>query len=96
MHAFRDNKATFLLATPAAARGLDLPAVSHVYNLSPPADAIEYLHRAGRVGRIGANVPGPRAMPVPTCTVHCQVHALEHDSGLDNIRNGFSFMYHLW
>lgn len=58
MHDFRDNKATFLLATPAAARGLDLPAVSHVYNLSPPADAVEYLHRAGRVGRIGASTPG--------------------------------------
>lgn len=58
MHAFRDNKATFLLATPAAARGLDLPAVSHVYNMGPPADAVEYLHRAGRVGRIGASVPG--------------------------------------
>lgn len=58
MHDFRDNKSTFLLATPAAARGLDLPAVSHIYNLSPPSDAVEYLHRAGRVGRIGANVPG--------------------------------------
>ncbi len=54
----RDNKATLLLATPAAARGLDLPAVSHVYNVTAPADATDYLHRAGRAGRIGSPVPG--------------------------------------
>ncbi len=58
MHAFRDNKASLLVATPAAARGLDLPAVSFVYNVGPPADASDYLHRAGRAGRIGASVPG--------------------------------------
>ena len=58
LHAFRDNKATFLLATPAAARGLDLPAVSHVYSLDPPGDAVGYLHRAGRAGRIGSTVRG--------------------------------------
>ena len=58
LHAFRDNKANFLLATPQAARGLDLPAVSHVYNLDLPQDAVTYLHRAGRAGRIGSPVPG--------------------------------------
>ncbi|CAL8467542.1 g7080 [Coccomyxa elongata] len=58
LHAFRDNKATFLLATPSAARGLDLPAVSHVYNLDPPEDSVQYLHRAGRAGRIGSPVKG--------------------------------------
>ena len=58
LHAFRDNKASFLLATPQAARGLDLPAVSHVYNLDLPQDAVTYLHRAGRAGRIGSPVPG--------------------------------------
>lgn len=58
LHAFRDNKATFLLAAPSAARGLDLPAVSHVYNLEPPGDAVGYLHRAGRAGRIGSPVKG--------------------------------------
>ena len=58
MHAFRDNVATFLLATPAAARGLDLPAVSHIYNLGCPEDTTEYLHRAGRAGRIGSPVRG--------------------------------------
>jgi superfamily II DNA/RNA helicase len=58
LHSFRDNKATFLLATPSAARGLDLPAVSHVYNLEPPEDGVAYLHRAGRAGRIGSPVKG--------------------------------------
>ncbi|KAK9909664.1 hypothetical protein WJX75_005823 [Coccomyxa subellipsoidea] len=58
LHAFRDNKATFLLATPSAARGLDLPAVSHVYNMDPPEDSVAYLHRAGRAGRIGSPVKG--------------------------------------
>lgn len=57
MHDFRDNAATFLLATPAASRGLDLPAVSHVYNLGCP-DATSYLHQAGRAGRIGSPVQG--------------------------------------
>jgi superfamily II DNA/RNA helicase len=58
MHAFRDNKASLLIATPAAARGLDLPAVSFVYNTSAPSDATDYLHRAGRAGRIGSGVSG--------------------------------------
>ena len=58
MHDFRDNAATFLLATPAASRGLDLPAVSHVYNLGCPPDATLYLHQAGRAGRIGSPVQG--------------------------------------
>lgn len=71
MHDFRDNKSTFLLATPAAARGLDLPAVSHIYNLSPPSDAVEYLHRAGRVGRIGANVPGGDLTRLACCAEAC-------------------------
>ena len=57
LHSFRDNKANLLLATPAAARGLDLPAVSHVNNVAPLKDATEYLHRAGRAGRIGSPVP---------------------------------------
>jgi superfamily II DNA/RNA helicase len=58
MHSRRDRAASLLLATPSASRGLDLPAVSHVYNLGPPADAREYLHRAGRAGRIGSTTGG--------------------------------------
>ena len=58
MHAFRDNETTLLLATPAASRGLDLPAVAFVYSLGSPADATDYLHRAGRAGRIGSPLNG--------------------------------------
>ncbi|GIL51789.1 hypothetical protein Vafri_7708 [Volvox africanus] len=58
LHSFRDNKSTLLLATGAAARGLDLPGVSHVYSLGSPPDATQYLHRAGRAGRIGSTSGG--------------------------------------
>lgn len=66
LHSFRDNKSSLLIATPQAARGLDLPAVSHVYNLGPPEDPVEYLHRAGRAGRIGSPVGG---MVLPSLTI---------------------------
>ena len=89
MHDFRDNKATFLLATPAAARGLDLPAVSHVYNLSPPGDAVEYLHRAGRVGRIGASVPGQW----PCLALPLQLHS---DSQVSPTQSVFSGIHSAW
>lgn len=52
--AFRDGGASLLLATPAAERGLDMPAVRFVYSLGPPSSANAYVHRAGRVGRVGA------------------------------------------
>jgi superfamily II DNA/RNA helicase len=58
LHAFRDGAASLLLATPAAARGLDVPAVSHVYCVGAPASAADYIHRAGRAGRIGSTTSG--------------------------------------
>ncbi len=68
MHAFRDNETTLLLATPAASRGLDLPAVGFVYSLGAPADATDYLHRAGRAGRIGSPFNGAAASCARTQT----------------------------
>lgn len=68
LHSFRDNKSSLLIATPQAARGLDLPAVSHVYNLGPADTPTEYLHRAGRAGRIGSP-PGGECCSVPSCAV---------------------------
>ena len=55
---FRDHAASLLLATPAASRGLDLPEIAYIYNLDPPSTAVDYVHRAGRAGRIGSSSPG--------------------------------------
>ena len=44
----------FLVATDVAARGLDIPELSHVIQYEPPEDHEGYIHRAGRTGRAGA------------------------------------------
>lgn len=49
----RAGKLQVLVATDLAARGLDLPNVSHVFALHPAADSDYYVHRAGRTGRMG-------------------------------------------
>lgn len=49
----KKGKATLLLATDLAARGLDIPDVDTVFNLDLPEDAKTYLHRAGRTARAG-------------------------------------------
>jgi ATP-dependent RNA helicase DeaD len=45
----------FLVATDVAARGLDIPALSHVIQYEPPEEVEAYIHRAGRTGRAGAS-----------------------------------------
>ncbi|MEW8956235.1 DEAD/DEAH box helicase [Clostridium sp.] len=50
---FRKGKATLLIATDIAARGLDIKGITHVINLDLPEDSKDYIHRAGRVGRAG-------------------------------------------
>jgi superfamily II DNA/RNA helicase len=50
---FRRNEVTLLVASDVAARGLDIPAVSHVYNFDVPHHADDYVHRIGRTGRAG-------------------------------------------
>jgi ATP-dependent RNA helicase RhlE len=54
LQAFRDGKARVLIATDIAARGIDVPGISHVINYDLPMDAENYLHRIGRTGRAGA------------------------------------------
>jgi ATP-dependent RNA helicase DeaD len=50
----RNNEVRFLVATDVAARGIDIPALSHVILYEPPEDRESYIHRAGRTGRAGA------------------------------------------
>jgi superfamily II DNA/RNA helicase len=49
----RSGKATTLVATDVAARGLDLDGIAHVINFDPPEDDKGYVHRVGRTGRAG-------------------------------------------
>ncbi|MEN6408294.1 MAG: DEAD/DEAH box helicase [Anaerolineaceae bacterium] len=51
----RQGKLRFLVATDVAARGIDLPDLSHVIQYEPPEDPEAYIHRAGRTGRAGAS-----------------------------------------
>ena len=50
---FRNGEATLLVASDVAARGLDIPAVSHVFNYDVPHHSEDYVHRIGRTGRAG-------------------------------------------
>jgi ATP-dependent RNA helicase RhlE len=51
LSAFKDNSVAILVATDVAARGLDIPDVSHVINYDVPATYDDYVHRIGRTGR---------------------------------------------
>jgi superfamily II DNA/RNA helicase len=53
LDSFRTGKAALLVASDVAARGLDIPAVSHVFNFDVPIHAEDYVHRIGRTGRAG-------------------------------------------
>ncbi len=50
---FKDEKVQILVATDVAARGLDIPNVSHVINFEVPSSYDDYVHRIGRTGRAG-------------------------------------------
>ncbi|MFN9009084.1 MAG: DEAD/DEAH box helicase [Hyphomonadaceae bacterium] len=50
---FRNNDLQILVASDVAARGLDIPDVSHVFNFDVPRHAEDYVHRIGRTGRAG-------------------------------------------
>lgn len=51
---FQDSQLDMLVCTDVAARGLHIPAVSHVFNYDLPQDAEDYVHRIGRTARLGA------------------------------------------
>ena len=52
---FQEGEFSLLVATDVAARGLHIPAVSHVFNYDLPQDAEDYVHRIGRTARAGAS-----------------------------------------
>jgi superfamily II DNA/RNA helicase len=53
LNAFKSDKINVLVATDVAARGLDIPEVSHVINFDEPETHDDYIHRIGRTGRAG-------------------------------------------
>ena len=53
LDSFRDGSLHLLVASDVAARGLDIPAVSHVFNFDVPSHPEDYIHRIGRTGRAG-------------------------------------------
>ena len=50
---FRSGRTPIMVATAVAARGLDIPNVTHVINYDLPSDVDDYVHRIGRTGRAG-------------------------------------------
>jgi len=53
LRTFKSGETPVLVATNVAARGLDIPGVTHVINMEMPKDIDEYVHRIGRTGRCG-------------------------------------------
>jgi superfamily II DNA/RNA helicase len=53
LDAFRNGQIAFLAASDVAARGLDIPDVSHIFNYDVPIHPEDYVHRIGRTGRAG-------------------------------------------
>ncbi len=50
---FKSGKVKVLVATDVAARGIDIPKISHVFNYDLPEESESYIHRIGRAGRAG-------------------------------------------
>ncbi|UNE54769.1 DEAD/DEAH box helicase [Bartonella machadoae] len=74
---FKNNRIKLLVASDVAARGLDIPAVSHVFNYDVPTHAEDYIHRIGRTGR--ANRSG-KAFTIVTKDDQKYISAIEEMS----------------
>ncbi len=72
---FRAGHTQLLVATDVAARGLDIPDVSHVINYDLPVDAESYVHRVGRTGRAGQS---GEALTLITPRERRQLQFIEH------------------
>ncbi len=56
LRSFKSGRTPVMVATDVAARGLDIPHVTHVINYDLPKDIDDYVHRIGRTGRAGKKV----------------------------------------
>jgi ATP-dependent RNA helicase RhlE len=91
---FRDGRFEVLVATDIAARGLDIPEVSHVVNYDVPQHPEDYVHRIGRTGRAQASGD---AFTIMTAEDENHVAAIERYIGtkiervkLDNFKYQYS------
>ncbi|MCZ7643047.1 MAG: DEAD/DEAH box helicase [Pseudorhodoplanes sp.] len=75
---FRRGEATLLIASDVAARGLDIPDVSHVFNFDVPHHPEDYVHRIGRTGRAGRK---GTAITIAAPADHKSVAAIEKLTG---------------
>lgn len=71
---FKDGALKFLVASDVAARGLDVPSVSHVFNFDVPSNSEDYVHRIGRTGRAGRT---GKAVMISTQRDHKNLEAIE-------------------
>jgi superfamily II DNA/RNA helicase len=74
LDAFRRGDAKLLIASDVAARGLDIPDVSHIFNFDVPHHPDDYVHRIGRTGRAGKT---GTAITIATPADHKAVAAIE-------------------
>ncbi|MBP7000034.1 DEAD/DEAH box helicase [Amaricoccus sp.] len=69
LQAFRDGELKLLIASDVAARGLDIPNVSHIFNFDVPIHPEDYVHRIGRTGRAGRS-----GTSITLCLPHEEKH----------------------
>ena len=92
MGRFREKKLRILIATNVAARGLDIPAVSHVVNYDMPDNLEEYIHRIGRTARMGRE--GTAYLFVSDLADFDMLEAIRDHVGIDHMeKRRLEFLY---
>ncbi|WP_138415198.1 DEAD/DEAH box helicase [Aquibacillus sediminis] len=79
---FRSGQLEILLATDVAARGLDIPDLTHVIHMDIPKELKQYIHRSGRTGRMGAEIEGT-VISIVTTTEEQTLKKIGRKLGLD-------------